>query len=362
MPDAPELIQTKQPIREQIRLKLHQLKNFVLPNKNQAATPLIPQEASIQQMTPDEPALPIPQPEQAKKPTQLGTLFRESLSALPDQDLPPKMESGGALAILGTNEMMTDELVTHVRSAPTPPDGYVFGAGFGNILSTTLLFPEGTQPKAICTVDVIPDVVVSGRILTNMLAESKNYAQFKAGLVNNEIIARQFDDVISREPNPAIQERLRNVSLEEIQKGFKRDHEYGNYVSSRTAIVPTDGSRVNVLAVIEKQFDMLHGLASEGNIGVGYADMTSPAVLEKIGAMPDFSSGSNVIYMSNVIDHLTHRGTDMSQLNSFDVLKQLGEGRNWFIDTTQNSLDYKIRAANQVPSYKPSDVMYRPRI
>jgi hypothetical protein len=118
-----------------------------------------------------------------------------------------------------------------------------------------------------------------------------------------------------------------------------------------------EGKKVNLIAAIKAKFDVLQKLAQEGNIGTALADITNSNVLEAVKKLPDFESSSNLIYMSNIIDHLIHRGKDLSRINDLNVLRSLGEENNWFVHTTQNQHDYDLQASRSVPQYSAEQIV-----
>lgn len=289
----------------------------------------------------------------------LGRLFQTRIASLPAENLPPIFEeSMGVSGLLATNEDLSDSLIEQTRQAENPPDGYVFGAGFGNILTMTLLYPENQLPRAILTVDVLPEVVLTGRIFTSLLAETEDFSTLQSRLKDESVLRQQYNKVLENEQNITVRERLEKASFERVRDEIKS-------VLSREYL-PREGikqsafagkERVSVIAVVRDNFNALQQLAKEGNIGVAYADMINPQVLEVVRTIPDFNNLGNIIYMSNVIDHLTQRGTDLTHINDMDTLKSLGEGKNWFIDTTQKSQNYQLRAGHFVPKYRQSDLI-----
>ena len=295
----------------------------------------------------------------ASREQNLGRLFQTRIASLPVENLPPIFEkSMGASGLLATNEDLSDSLIEQTRQAENVPDGYVFGAGFGNILAMTLLYPENQLPRAMFTVDVLPEVVLTGRIFTSLLTEAEDFSSLQLGLKDESVLRQQYSKVLENEQNTTVRERLEKTSFERIRDEIKS-------VLSREYL-PKEGikqnadagkERVSVIAVVRNNFDALQQLAKDGNIGVAYADMTNPQVLKVVRDMPDFTNLKNIVYMSNVIAHLTKRGTDLTHIDDMDTLKSLGEGKNWFVDTTQNSQDYKLRAGHLVPKYKQSDLI-----
>lgn len=291
--------------------------------------------------------------------SNLGKIFETEIGRLPNENLPPIFkEIRGAAGQLCTNEDLDEDLIKSVGASSDHPDGYVYGAGFGNIVSMTMFYPENLIPKAILAVDVLPDVVITGRIVTNLLSEAQDYSDFKTELEDAHALEKQFQKVVESETNPKIRERFEEVSPERISleigkvlmredlpsKGIKQDA-YGG------------GERISVLAVIRDKFPILKELATEGNIGVAYADLINPQTLATVKKMPGFMESNNIVYMSNVIDHLTSRGTDPTHLNDMNVLKDLGEGNNLFVHTTQNKHNYSLVADHSVPIYSQDNLI-----
>lgn len=293
----------------------------------------------------------------------LGALFQTRLSALDAQDLPPVLnESAGANGLLATNEDLPETVINQVRTSESAPNGYVFGAGFGNILSMPFLFPEGQNPRAILCVDVVPQVVLTGRIITHLLANSDTYFQFRSQLRNEEIMRSAYQGVIDSEQNSLVRERLRSTSFEQCTHDLQDiiAREFPPQTGIRQKEQLSQSTRLNILAVLRDNFDTLHTLAAQGNIAVGYANMINERTLETVRAMPGFDNARNIVYMSNVIDHLTQRGADMSHISDMNTLRMLGEGTersNWFVDTTQKSQDYQLRAGQTVPQYRPHELI-----
>ena len=230
-----------------------------------------------------------------------------------------------------------------------------------------LLYPDGQIPKAILCVDVVPEVVVAGRVFVRLLSQSEDFSSMRASFANETILAQTYQKVVNAESNDEVKKRLQTVSVGDLKKWFTfvLDSQPLWEDGFRQTSPLGDRQRVNDLAVLRDNFKMYHTLAHEGNIGVGYADMTNSAVLNTVKDLPDFTSSRNVIYMSNVIDHLTRRGTDLSHMSDMSILGEIlteGEERgNYFVDTTQMSLDYNLRASTSQPIYQPDDFRYRSR-
>lgn len=303
-----------------------------------------------------------------KRQTGLGVGFEIDLSSLSDENLPLCIKNAyGAAGILSTNEDLPDDTIDQVKHSEHPPNGYVFGAGMGNILSMQLLYLDGQIPKAILCCDVVPEVVVAGRVFVRLLAQAKDFPRLYDSFTNETVLTQTYQRVIDNESNDEVRKRFQTVTIQDLQKWFQfvvnKQSLYGEGFREASGI--SNDQTINELVLLRDNFDMYHTLAKEGNIGVGYADMTNPAVLSIVKELPDFEASRNVVYMSNVIDHLTLRGTDLSHINDMAVIGDvLGEGDergNFFVDTTKESLNYALRASTSGPVYQPDDFRRRSR-
>ena len=365
-PEKPTLKEAFTKLPQKILSVVQQLKNHGTPQVNNATLKQVAQGDIKESTVIEEPTVPIGElKEKSNRETGLGKLFQDNVSQLSISELPPFInEAGGAAGLLSTNEDLPDSIIPQVRQPENAPNGYIFGAGVGDILSMPLLYPEGQSPKAILCVDIVPEVVLTGRIFTQLLSEASDFRTLNLQVRNDQALRLAYEQTVSSEVNEEVRNRLKTVSPEQVIKGLRSviEREYLPTQGYKQSVPFNHTQRMSVLAVIRDKFALLHNLAKDGNIGVGYADMTNKAVLDLVKAMPNFSSSRNLIYMSNVIDHLTRRGTDLTHLDDMLSLTALEEGKsrgNWFIDTTQNSQNYKLRASNTVPIYNSSDVSLR---
>ncbi len=301
---------------------------------------------------------PVSIKEKIGRQNNLGKLFEDKIASLPEEDFPPIIEGlVGAPGFMTTNEDLTLDTIDQVIE--NAPDGYIFGGGFGNILSMSFLFRRDSEPKALLSVDVLPEVVVGGRIFTSILANAENSKALFASLKNKEEFKKHFAAVVAEEESPLVQKRLKAVDIEKLHKQMTQFFMLQEYesVSGIRQEAFGGGKKVNLIAAIKAKFDVLQRLAKEGNIGTALADITNPHVLQAVREMPDFQDSSNLIYMSNIIDHLIDRGRDLSRINDLGVLRSLGEEKNWFIHTTQNQHNYSLQASRSVPQYSPEQIV-----
>lgn len=121
-----------------------------------------------------------------------------------------------------------------------------------------------------------------------------------------------------------------------------------------------EGQRMDVLAAMAENFSMLHELATAGNIALAYADFTDPTFIEAVRSLPGFEESTNVIYSSNIADHITNRGTQVTNARVMETLKayERGDRLPIFIDTLA-SLNYYLRARQSLPQFQKSDLAYK---
>jgi hypothetical protein len=116
--------------------------------------------------------------------------------------------------------------------------------------------------------------------------------------------------------------------------------------------------------ILDANFARMQQLAREGNIGVSLMSITSPHFLNGIRDLPDFSSSRNVVYVSNIIDHMTKRGEDAGQFDVLAPLETLDTYRKTVcVDTTEQDLAYLLRLRTLPPVYSGNDFpwLYRYR-
>jgi hypothetical protein len=288
---------------------------------------------------------------------QIGSEFELMVSKVAEKTSAPILESGGALAILSTNEYFDlEELKSTIKN---PPDGYIFGIGAGNIYSLSHLFADEKPPKAILSVDIMPEVVLAGRVAIKLMKKSSNFNEFMTQIQSKEMFFTEVADVINNEPSEMVCQRLQSVDTDKL---FKDIENQANCTPEVGIAEPGFYERISVFAAIRERWDMLHKLASEGKIGIGLADITNAEMINNILTAPEFKDSSNVIYITNMMDHVTDRGTKFGEneerLSFTKPLEVLDNGRSTFIDTTQRH-NYNLRASSHLPEYTRDDFKIR---
>lgn len=304
-----------------------------------------------------EPLTVAPSLESIEK-NDLGTNFESMISAIAEKSPPPELESEGVLATLITNEHFDPEKIR--SNLRTPPDGYIFGVGAGNIYSLVHLFDSETPPKAILSVDIIPDVVLAGRVAVQLMKKSNTFNEFLLSIQSEQTFNAEVLEAINNESSEVVKQRLQSVDAKEL---FRSIRGYANNIPS-TGIEKWGGigNTVSVFAAIRDRWDVIQKLAKDGNIGIGLADITNKEVLQGVLNSEGFNDSSNVIYMTNIIDHITERGTEFGEnderLGFTKPLEVLDNGKSIYVDTTQGNY-YELRASPHLPVYTRDDCRVR---
>lgn len=291
--------------------------------------------------------------EKSERGLHLGTDFEHMLSVIAEKSSPPVLESGGALALFGTNEPFNIEDVK--RDLPAELDGYIFGVGAGNIYSFAHLFDLEKPPKAIVSVDVMPEVVLAGRVAVQLMKKVGTFDEFLKALQKEDVFLEEMRDVVEKETSPVVKQRLQNVNVRSVLEDLQRE---AGHIPSSGIIEYGSYERVIVFAAIKERWEILQKLAKEGNIGIGLADITDREVLAGVSNFGDFEDSTNIIYVTNIIDHITDRGYNFGKndcrLAAMDTLEVLDNGKSVFIDTMQVK-KYKLRVSKHAPKYTRDD-------
>lgn len=99
----------------------------------------------------------------------------------------------------------------------------------------------------------------------------------------------------------------------------------------------------------------------EDNIAIAYADFTDPAFIDTVRELPGFQESSNIIYFSNITDHITQRGYQMENIAVINNLRAYERAAKpaVFVDTLGYGLNYYLRARQSVPTFTHNDFKYR---
>lgn len=235
-------------------------------------------------------------------------------------------------------------------------DGYIYGVGAGNIFSLPLLFDHDVVPKAILSVDLLPEAVLSGRAVVNFLRSSDNFENFVKKLQSRDAFDASVTDVIQSETSQELREVFQRVDSSKLFDLLERSV----WQIPNTGIVQSGRYKdtISVVAAIRENWSILKQLAEENNIGFGLADYFDTSVMNWLKKQPGFSSSRNVIYSSNLIDYpsasLDQKAFDPRWLSFMNALIPLDNSGNIFIFTTKEN-DFELYAMQGISKHAPKD-------
>lgn len=281
-----------------------------IPSENLTLSPTIEPELPPESKSPQNPAK---EPEEEISKRQLG-IGEQLLTNLEEKGIPieaAEFEIVGVAALGGTNERGDSNLFEKVRNRAQHPNGYLIGIGAANVFSILEAFPEGQVPKAILLFDIDPKVVAAGQQLISNLKQSPDNLP---------------SEITYRQKHPRV---------------F-----YSGEMDSLGGLV--------------KYSKVLHQLASEGNLVIGRIDFTDPRLIDELSHLPDIDQLNNVVYLSNISDHLWRRKykNNRNYTPNFSFLRKLqpqSPHKNFYIDTLTLGLNYNLRISTNPPEFVPTD-------
>ena len=111
---------------------------------------------------------------------------------------------------------------------------------------------------------------------------------------------------------------------------------------------------------MKKYARLLHQLAQKGNLVIAQADFNNPELIQEIARLPGFRESNNVVYLSNIADHIwrgnvTGNTSFVPDFSFLDSLNPNAPNRNYYIDTLTTALNYRLRISTQPPEFKAHD-------
>lgn len=339
--------------------------------------PEVPEVPVIEQMTNTEPILsenlaaPISdevttEKEEVKEevlvaPRVLGikSMIQRDLTEMATQV--PEVENLGVLAIISTNETVGRGFFEAIQAKH--PDGYLIGVGSGNVYSMLHVFEDGVIPKGMVLADINPIVVAIGRLLIQNLKNSTTTETFQSNFfgMSEEVFNQQLQKMIADEPNVALKNRWESIDAKTWHEEWKGLSPKESIKWENNRAYKYEGANIDVVGAMLEKFDVLKQLADEDNIVMTYADFTSPDFIIAVSRLPEFDTSANVIYFSNIVDHITKRGTQLEKADAMNVLKiyKYSTPPAIFIDTLGQGLNYFLRARNSLAKFTDNDFRYR---
>lgn len=304
--------------------------------------------------------------------TNIAGIFKEKLNLLGESVIPPAVDTTkvfGVAAAVGTNEAVGSGFFEAVQAKN--PDGYLVGVGAGNVFTMLHCFQEGVTPKGIVLADIDPRVVLLGKMIVKKLQDSHSVDDFNNSFFYSspEMLIDEAKKLIQAEEDPVLKERLTAVpddrwkpilslrgDVENADNGFTWKDDIRTYAH--------EGYPIDAVGAFREKFDTLKQLADNNSIAVSYADFTNPDFVIAVASLAEFKTSTNIIYLSNIVDHVTNRGTDLGNLAKMSTLRGYEPGtftfspQPVFIDTLGQRLNYFLRARRKIPEYEPSDFNY----
>lgn len=310
-------------------------------------------------MTTGEPIPGVVPVDIAQTSIQIANLLQTKLTAR--EITVPEIENTGANALLGTNETIADGFLEELRRQES--DGYFIGIGLGHALAfLPQLYNQKQLPKGVVLADIDPRVVVVGKLLFDKLASSSNAETFnreffgqseEAFLAEIEAHKATFSEALRRRVD-----HLGEAAWRKVYQGIQQDFEYSKNSGGISKTIFKQGRQTDVIHALGDPlvFQFYKTLLEQGNITIEYTDFTNPVFIQAVKELPDFSRSRNIIYTSNIVDHITHRGRALENLKLMDNLRQFEDSEEVpiFLDALQAN-NYYLRAANRLPTYQAKD-------
>lgn len=242
------------------------------------------------------------------------------------------------------------------------PDGYLIGVGMGGLLIFQHCFKNGI-PQGVVSVDINPQVVLTGRLFVEMLKKSEtreelisNFFKMSDGDYENKLLNLAKKD---KDHN------LRDNFLRSVKR-YKRDHTldpfhpppasvwyFAGKDVQKPDLIANPGQRDLVINALLDNFEVFHELALGEKIASIYADILDPTVINAITELPRFHSARNIIYLSDMFDVKTELGYKPGNAAEVAVLKPFEQSLKptIFIDSLlSQKLD--LRMQSSVPDYR----------
>ncbi len=256
------------------------------------------------------------------KKTGIANLLQSKLKE-PDMTI-PEIKTRGVSAIIGTNETVGFEFFESVQAEN--PDGYIVGVGAGDVFSMIHCFPDGIVPKAFISADIDPKAVAVGKLLTKNLKATNSAETLNKEFFGMPETKFQSDivELINEEEDSRLKDALQKVTPDIWQRVWtelgKREAISWNQNRSYDYY---EGQNIDVVGAILDKFLVLKQLADEDNMAFVYGDFTNTGFVREVTSLPDFEESTNLIYFSNIADHITQRGYSLKNIKNLELLDPL---------------------------------------
>jgi len=256
------------------------------------------------------------------------------------------------LAALATNEKVDNNLFRAIRNHK--PDGYIVAVGSGMSLSLPLGFNKDTPPRGVVLVDVDKHVIAYTKAFVNAVSQTKDWADFYNRFYRDPIgLAQNF-----LENDPDSQEALKTM---DDYKRRSMEKQIAMSVGEFNHRISDEG-RLGIDNVLSATYDIWKKLTIEGNVAVVHGSLIDEAVIDTITHLPEYQTSTNLIYLSNIADHIVRSKSwegCTQYLNSYlQTLARYSpkEYPGLFLDTLRG-YNYWLRVSKGVPNIYPADII-----
>lgn len=272
-----------------------------------------------------------------------------------------EIKAQGVSALIGTNETAGAGFFEALQAKN--PDGYIIGVGAGNAFTMLHCFPEGTVPKGVVLADIDPKAVAVGKLLVKQLSRTGLSDQFQSqffGMPESDFNT-SIQELISEEDDDRLKAHWQAVDSETWHKVWEELGKREPIPWDEEAVYKYEGQNVDVVGAILEKYPVLKQLAMRDNIAIAYADFTDPEFIAAVRELPEFENSTNIVYFSNIMDHITVRGTRLGQASVIESLRAYEHVSKLpiFIDTLGQRLNYYLRARNTLARFTAADFRSR---
>lgn len=254
-------------------------------------------------------------------------------------------------AALASNEKIDKNLFKAIKNHT--PDGYIVSVGCGMSMGLPLGFRLDKSPKGIIIVDVDKHVIALSKALINAIKQTKNSAEFYNLFYVDPITnAKNF---LKEDPEALAAFEEMGFEKEEALR-FQIERSRGSYQRRIS-----EKGRPNIDNILVSTYDKWKALTNDGRVAIIHGSLTDEEVIDTITSLPEYSNSTNIIYLSNIIDHIVSRrsleSADSGLSKYLQALKKYNpkEHPAIFLDTLRN-FNYWLRASKGVPDICVADL------
>jgi hypothetical protein len=256
-------------------------------------------------------------------------------------------------AALSTNERVDSGLFKAIRNHN--PGGYIVAVGCGMSVGLPLGFKEEQSPKGVVLIDTDRHVNAISKAFITAVKETNNitefYNQFYIDPITN---AEKFlkDDKEAMMTLNTMTTTKGNSIREQI------DRSRGDY--SKRVAANGHPSLDNILTAT---YGSWKKWIKEGKVTAILGSLTDKEIMNAVTNLPEFRKSTNVVYLSNIIDHIISRGAWKqceAELTSFLHAISHYNSDDYpaiYLDTLR-SFNYWLRVSKGVPNICAADVQF----